>query len=211
MGGAGAADPAAALAFVADAERLLALGRPGTRQGAYGRELPAVPLPADSYHLLLLGLRAQAHAQAGDFAAAGRAMTRRRDAVGKRLAASGLDEDRYELALCEAQLARFAQRAAAGRSVVLEHLTAARKHWLAWSASTGTPVEETGLAILMSFAELHLSSTVSMVSKSQLGFDLAAELAASYTQLNLVRNPAWEAMRARIAMYLTTMNLRSPR
>lgn len=199
---------AAALTFVADAERLLARGAPPPRPGAYGRERTTPALPADSYHLLLLGLRAQAHAQAGDFAAASRVLTERRDLVARRLAAGELDEDRYELALCEAQLAAFAQRSGRPRAQVLEHLGAARKQWLAWSLSTGTPVEDTGLAILNSFAELHLSSGVPM---SQLGFDLAAELTASYTQLNLVRNPAWEAARVRIATYLTTLNLRSTR
>jgi cellulose synthase operon protein C len=199
---------APALAFVAEAERLLALGAPPARPGPYGREQPIQALPADSYQLLLLGLRAQAHAQAGAFAAAGRVLGERRDAVARRLAAGDLDEDLYELALCEAQLASFAQRGGSPRATVVEHLAAAHEHWLAWSTRTGTPVEDTGLAILTSAAELHLSSGVPM---SQLGFDLAAELTASYTQLNLVRNPAWEAARSRIATYLTTMNLRSTR
>lgn len=208
----GPAQASAALGFVAEAERLLALGAPPPRQGPYGRELPLQALSAQSYTLLLLGLRAAAHAAAGDFAAASRAMRSRRDAVAARWKAGGLDEDRYELALCEAQLARFAagrgERSADAVAEILRHLGAARTHWRAWSASTGTPVEDTGLAILTSFAELHLSRGVPM---SQLGFDLEAELAASYTQLSLVRNPAWETLRIRIALYLTTMNLRSPR
>jgi hypothetical protein len=42
---------------------------------------------------------------------------------------------------------------------------------------------------------------------SQLGFDLAAELQAGYTQLSHVRNPDWEPMRARFELYLTMMNV----
>jgi cellulose synthase operon protein C len=197
-----------ALDFLAKAEQLLAAGSPTPRQGPYGRERPDQPLPADSYALLLLGLRAQGHFLTGDFAAASRAMSKRRDAFARRYQSNELDEDRFDLALSEAQLALFARRRGAPTAEVLGHLTAARTHWTKWSAATGTPIEDTGLAILSAFAELHLLASVPM---SQLGFDLAAELTAGYTQLNLVRNPAWEPMRARFELYLTTMNLRSAR
>lgn len=198
------ARPAEALDFLGEAEQLLALGAPAARPGPYQRQAPVTALSAESYRLLLLGMRARGHAQAGEWKAASRALGARRDALAKRFAQSELDEDRYELALAEAQLAAYAQRARAPQREVLEHLTAARLHWQKWAATTGTPVEETGLAILTSFAELHLSSGV---PKSQLGFDLEAELSASYTQLNLVRNPAWEWARVRIATYLTAMTL----
>lgn len=193
-----------ALGFVGEAEKLLAVGAPAPRPGPYQREAPVSALSAESYRLLLLGMRARGHAQAGEWKEASRALGARRDALAKRFAQSELDEDRYELALAEAQLAAYAQRAKAPQREVLEHLTAARLHWQKWAAATGTPVEDTGLAILTSFAELHLSSGV---PKSQLGFDLEAELRASYTQLNLVRNPAWEWARVRIATYLTAISL----
>jgi cellulose synthase operon protein C len=201
-----AGDAQDALRLVAAAEALLGDTAPAPRTGPYLRERPPEPLPHQSYRLLLLGLRAQAHAQAGDLAAATAVMRQRRDAVAARQGDSGLDEDRLELALCEAQLASYAHRRGAPVTEVLGHLTRARTQWRAWSASTGTPVEDLGLAILGSLADLHLSEGV---TAAQLGFDLAAELLASYTQLSLVRNPAWETARARFEVYLTTLNVRS--
>jgi hypothetical protein len=198
---------AAALGHVAAAEAQLAAAPPAPRDGPYGRERPDEPLPAQSYALLLLGLRGQAELAAGDWAAAARSLTARRDALARRFAADELDEDRLELALCEAQLARIARKQGAPVATALAHLLAARQHFVAWSASTGTTLEDTGLAILAAFAELHLFAGV---PEAQLGFDLAADLTASYTQLSLVRNPAWEPIRARLAVYLTTLNLRSP-
>jgi hypothetical protein len=134
-------------------------------------------------------------------------LTARRDAIAARFARTALDEDLLELALCEAQLARLARRQAAPSARVVAHLTAARQHVLAWSASTNTPYGDTGLAILAAFAEVHLFDGV---PTAQLGFDLPAELAATYTQLSAVRNPAWEPIRARLAVYLTMLKLRSP-
>jgi len=194
-----------ALGYLTAADKQLAAAPPTPRDGAFGRDRSEQPLPVESYALLLLGLRAQAEAAAGDPAAATRTLTRRRDAIAHRLAASELDEDRLELALCEAQLARLARKQGAPVATALEHLIAARKHWLTWSASTGTTLDDTGLAIGAAFAELHLFDGVPM---SQLGFDLAADLSASYTQLSAVRNPAWEPMRARQATYLTMLKLK---
>jgi hypothetical protein len=133
-------------------------------------------------------------------------LTARRDEIARRFAAAGLDEDLLELALCEAQLARIARKRSAPAATALAHLLAARRHFVAWSASTGTTLEDTGLAILAAFAELHLFAGV---PRSQLGFDLAADLATSYTQLSEVRNPAWEPIRARLAVYWTMLKLRS--
>jgi hypothetical protein len=195
-----------ALGHIAAAEAQFAAAPPAPRDGVYGRERPDQPLPADSYRLLLLGLRAQAEIAAGDLAAAARTLTARRDAIARRFAATPLDDDRLELALCEAQLAKLARRQGAPITAVLAHLIAARQHFLAWSASTGTALEDTGLWILVGFAELHL---LDGVPASQLGFDLAAALSATYAQLSEVRNPAWEPIRARMAVYLTMLNLRS--
>jgi len=195
-----------ALGFLTAAESLLVAAAPRPRDGAYGRERPDEPLPAQSYAVVLLGLRAQSELLAGDAAAAGRALTARRDAIAQRLATGDLDEDRLELALCEAQLAQAARRSGAPVASVLAHLLAARRHWNDWSSETGTTLDDTGLAILAAFAELHLFSGVPV---SQLGFDLATELAAGYTRLSEVRNPAWEPMRARFAVYRTMLKLRS--
>jgi cellulose synthase operon protein C len=194
------------LEFVTAAERLLGAGTPAPRVGAYARERPDQPLSAQSYSLLLLGLRAQAYMLAGDVVAASRTLGARRDALARRLDASELDEDRLELALCEAQLAQLARRRKAPIGEALKHLSAARKLWTQWSSNTGTAIEDTGMAIVASFAELHLLAGVPI---SQLGFDLVSELTAGYTQLSSLRNPAWEPMRARFEVYLTTMKLRS--
>lgn len=195
-----------ALGHIAAAEAQLAAAPPAPRDGVYGRERPDQPLPAESYRLLLLGLRAQAELAAGDPAAAARTMTARRDALARRFAATALDDDLLGLALCEAQLAKLARTQGAPVATALAHLVAARQHFVAWSASTGTALEDTGLAILAAFAELHLFDGV---PASQLGFDLATALSASYAQLSEVRNPAWEPIRARLAVYLTMLNLRS--
>jgi hypothetical protein len=195
-----------ALEHIAAAEAQLAAGPPAPRGGAYGREVPAEPLPADSYALLLLGLRAQAERAAGDLAAAARTMAARCDAISRRLAAGELDEDRLELALCEAQLARLSREQRQPPATALGHLREARRLFTAWSAATGTALEDTGLAILAGFAELHLFDRV---PRSELGFDLAGDLAASYTRLSEVRNPAWESIRTRLAVYLTMLKLRS--
>ena len=69
--------PRDALEHVAAAEALLAAAAPAPRDGAYGRERPHEPLPAESYALLLLGLRARAEDAAGDPAAAARTVTTR--------------------------------------------------------------------------------------------------------------------------------------
>jgi len=201
-------DARGALGHVLAAQAQLAAAPPPPRDGAYGRDRPDEPLAVQSYDLLLLGLRAQAELAAGDPAAAARTMTARRDAIARRFAAGGLDEDRLELALCEAQLARLARTQGAPVATTLTHLVAARQHFIAWSASTGTTLEDTGLAILAAFAELHLFAGVPV---SQLGFDLVADLSARYTQLSEVRNPAWEPIRARLATYLTILTLRSSR
>ncbi|MEZ4363005.1 MAG: hypothetical protein R3B48_22630 [Kofleriaceae bacterium] len=197
--------PEEALTFVAAAEALLAAGPPAPRDGAFGRERPVEPVPAQSYQVLLWGLRAQSHALAGDTAAAERALTARRDGLAKRYRSAELDEDLLDLALCEAQLAKLTR---ARPAAALAHLKAARAHWRTWSENTGTPHEDTGLAILAAFADLHLTAGVPL---AELGFDLAAELASSYTQLSELRNPAWEPMRDRLALYLTTLDLRSHR
>jgi hypothetical protein len=199
-------DGRGALDRLTAAEAELSRTPPVPRDGPYGRERPDEPLPAESYHLLLLGMRAQAETAAGDAAAASRTLTARRDVIARRFATSKLDEDLLELALCDAQLARLARKQGAPVATALSHLLAARQHFVAWSDSTGTALEDTGLAILAAFAELHLLDGVPM---SQLGFDLAAELTASYARLSEVRNPAWEPIRARLAVYLTMLNLRS--
>jgi hypothetical protein len=194
--------PVEALQHIAVAERLLAgAGVPARLAGPYGRGVTATP-PAD-YGLLLAGMRAQAHAGAGQLVEAAAAMTRRRDGLAARVARDQLDEDRLALAMCEAQLGLYAYRRHAFDEA-RDHIEAALRQWDAWSESTGTAVEDTGLALLAAYAELHLFGGLPL---ERLRLDLPRRLGASYAQLNQLRNPAWEPMRERLEVYVTMMNL----
>src|SRR6185437_2099109 len=62
------------------------------------------------YAPLIAGLRAQAHAQAGDFAAARDAEEKRRDLLAARYEKTRADEDALDLALSEAQMAQWSWR-----------------------------------------------------------------------------------------------------
>ena len=197
-----AADAGAeSLAHIAAAEKLLGAAAGASLEGPYGRYRTATP-PVD-YPLLLAGMRAQAHAAGGQLVEASAAMTRRRDELAARVAKLALDEDRLALAESEAQLARYAYRRHAFDEA-LGHVEAALRQWDAWSDSTGTPVEDTGLALLAAYAELHLFASLSL---DRMHLDLPHRLETSYTALNKTRNPAWEPMRERLEVYLTMMNL----
>jgi WD40 repeat protein len=154
--------------------------------------------------LVLDGLRAQTEYAAGRFDAAAAAMTRRRDGVAKLLKKTDLDEYRLELANAEAQLALYAYRRKAPADA-LPHLEAALKHWDGWSKNTNTPIEDTGLAILTAYAQLHVDGGVPL---DRLRLDLPQRLRATYDVLSTLRNPLWETARRRFELYLSLLNLR---
>jgi Tol biopolymer transport system component len=193
-----------ALAHISAAEKLLGAGPPAPRDGPYGRERPPGGLVPGDYVMLLEGLRAQASLLAGNLPEAAVALGRRRDALAARLGKDDLDEDRVELALAEAQLALVAHRRREDDQALL-HLGAARAYWDEWSARTGTPIDDLGLAIVAGYADLHLSAGVPL---ERFGFNLPERLAAAYARLSQLRNPAWEPMRARYELYLTLLSLR---
>jgi hypothetical protein len=153
---------------------------------------------------MLDGLRAQTELAAGNLPAATVAMTRRRDGLAARLKEDKLDEDRLELASAESQLALYAYRRKA-LDEALGHLRAALGHWDEWSKNTGTPVEDTGLAILRGLAELHIWGGVPL---ERLQVDLAARMKETYGRLSTLRNPAWEPARQRFELYLSLLSLR---
>jgi hypothetical protein len=155
--------------------------------------------PRVDYQLLVDGLRAAAHQQLGQLDQATRAMTRRRDALARRVQASGVDEDRIELALAEAHLAEYAQARHDGREA-RARLEAALKQSDAYGEKTGTPVHETGLALLRGFVELQLFGGESIA-------EMPERLEQSYARLCQARNPAWEEARARFELYLTLLHL----
>lgn len=193
-----------ALPHISAAEKLLGRGPPAPRDGPYGRERPPGGAVPGDYVMLLEGLRAQASLALGKLPEAAAALTRRRDALAGRLARDGVDEDRLELALVEAQLALVAHRAR-NDDEALRRLDAARRSWDEWSERTGTPMDDLGLAIVAGYADLHLGAGVPL---ARLGFDLPGRLRAAYTRMSQVRNPTWEPLRSRYALYLTLMSLR---
>ncbi len=195
----------AALRFLDDATRRLGERAPAQRTGPFALESTTPPLPLESYRVLLHGLRARALTAAGQLEAAERAQVARRDGLRRRLAQSGLDEDRYDLAQCEAQLAELSRRRGRPASEALAHLLSARGHHRKWAEATGTELDPLGLALLVSFAELHLFAGV---PQTALGFSLAQESSQSYQALGKLRNPEWEPLRARLAQILTIMKLR---
>jgi hypothetical protein len=198
-----AGDAAGALEQIGAAEKILAAGAPPPWEGPYRRYRPLAPATAADYDLLLAGLRAQAHFKAGQLAEAERAMTRRRDGLAARLSRTELDEDRLDLAGAEAQLGLYAHRL--GRPErALERVEAALRQWDRWSESTNTPVEDTGLAILAAYAEVHIYGKLPL---ARLKLDLPGRVQAMVTRLNEVRNPLWEPMRERLALYLALLNL----
>jgi hypothetical protein len=201
----GLGKPQAALEHLAAAETLLAAAPLVPMEGPYGRYLPPSGVPPGDHRLHLAGLRAQAHFAAGQLAEATAAMTRRRDGIAARLARTDVDEDRLDLAHAEAQLALYAHRARQPDRA-LAHVEAALRVWDQWSESTGTPVEDTGLALLAAYAELHLFDRLPL---ERLKLDLPTRVKTVYRSLSETRNPAWEPMRARLALYLTMLTLES--
>src|SRR5262249_25851406 len=153
--------------------------------------------------LLLAGLRAQAHSGAGQPAEAAAAMKVRCDGLAARVAREALDIDRLSLADCEGQLARYAYRRHAFDEALAD-VEAALGQWDAWSQSTATPVEDTGLALLAAYAGLHVSAGLPL---ARLRLDLPHRLDTVYARLSKVRNPAWEAMREKLEIYVTLLNL----
>src|SRR5262249_35837596 len=139
-----------ALPHIAAAEKISA---PAPLAGPFGRSL--APTGAIDYRLLLAGLRAQAHFGAGQLAEAAAAMKVRCDGLAAPVAREPLDADRLSLAACEGQLGRYAYLRHAPDEA-LAHVEAALGQWDAWSESTATPVEDTGLALLAAYAELHV-------------------------------------------------------
>ncbi len=187
------------------AEKLVAAGgQPIGLEGAYGRDTRIASIFATDYTLVIAGLRAQAAFALGNYDEATRAMTRRRDGLAARVKKDPAAPDVLDLAGAEGQLAMYAYRQkdlAGARAHVEAGLTA----WDTWSTSTDTPIEDTGLALLSAYAELHLAG----VPLSELKLDLPKRLETAYNQLSKVRNPAWEKARGLVEAYLTYLNSRS--
>ncbi|MGZ6143158.1 MAG: hypothetical protein ACXWLM_07455, partial [Myxococcales bacterium] len=152
-----------------------------------------------SYRILVAGLRAQAHASAGDLAGAIAAESARRDLLGARYEKAKLDEDALDLALSEAQLADWSWRTR-DAAAAATHLEAAFARADQWAQSTGTPVFPLGLGLLDAAARMHFEGLQSRV-------DLAARLQAAQDRLSRLRNPDWAAARDRITTWLTRLEL----
>lgn len=149
--------------------------------------------------VLVDGLRAQADAQAGNFAEAVKAESARRDLLAARYEKSKVDEDALDLALSEAQMAQWSWElhdAAAAAA----HLEAAFARADQFGASTGTPVFPLALQLLDAAADLHFQGL-------QTHIDLAARLAAAQDRLAKLRNPDWTDARGRITTWLTRLEL----
>ena len=180
----GEGKPVEALADLDAAEPLIAAQKPDSQA---------------AYRILVAGLRAQAQAQAGDFGAALRAESARRDLLQKRYEKAKLDEDLLDLALSEAQMAGWSWRGK-DAAAAAAHLEAAFARADQWSQSTGTQVFPLGLDLLDAAARLHFEGVEARV-------DLAARLKAAQDCLSRLRNPDWVAARGRITDWLARLSL----
>lgn len=205
----GAGEARQTLADLALAERLV--DQPGAVDAASGlyhrRLLPVAPVAEArlDQRLLLWGLGAEAHFRLGELDEAAAAMTRRRDALAGRLGRD-LDEDRLELAASESHLATYAYRRHAADEA-LGHVEAGLRRSDEWSARTGTPLHPVGLELLRAYAELRLHSAL---SADRFTLDLSKRLDDAFHKMSELRNPTWEPMRQRFAVYLTLLHLPWP-
>jgi len=201
----GAGQGAAALADLVAVEALLAgketlvVPRAATARGPGQDE---VTLREDDT-LIVHGLRAQALLLTGDLEGARASMSKRRDGLGARLDRRPVDEDRLALAQAEAQLALLAWKRKDVREA-RDRLEAALAAWDDYADKTGTEVDETGLALLRAYVELHLQGGLPL---AELRRDPRGRLETTFKRLSTRRNPAWEDTRRRFGLYLVLLRL----
>ena len=155
------------------------------------------------YRALVAGLRAGADRALGDDQAALAATRSRVELLEKRLAETAADEDRLELAQAYHHLARLHDNlgdpTAAARAV--ERGLALSDEY---DESTGSEVNDAGLALIRDYAELHLYRAV---PREALRRNLKAELERVYSVICKYRNPRWALQRYLFKNYLTELTL----
>ena len=116
----------------------------------------------------------------------------------------GRDAYLLEIARASQQLAEVGYRRRAmrdARRAVEEGLTA----WDAWSASTGTPLEEVGLALVRAAVELHLYGGV---PRGAFRFDLCARVRSAHLAMATAQpSERFAHERFLFGVYLTLMDL----
>jgi hypothetical protein len=155
------------------------------------------------YRALVAGLRANADRALGNFPAALAAMERRVELLEKRLAESQADEDRLELAQAYHHLAELHYRLKDPHAAVIAVETGLALSD-AFDRNTGSDVDDTGLALLRDYAELHLYGGV---PESALHRDLRGDLRRAYTAICKYRSPRWSGQRFLFEAYLTALSL----
>lgn len=182
-------------------EDSLRTGLPGPKPSFNAAE--QARFDARDYHILVAGLRAQAHRGLERYDDARTAMQRRYDLIAKRFDDVDIDEDLLDLAHAQYHLADYAYQQNQ-RDQARVHLERGIGHSDEFNERTGSGVNEVGLRLLQSYAELHLYGKVPLASYQR---DLTGALRAAYTFICKYPNPDWEDERFLFSLYLTMLEV----
>lgn len=192
----GAGEFERALAALARAREALA-GAPPLPATVTGRPRT---FDAADFASLVAALRAQAFAGLGRMAEARDEMEQRRQAVAQRLKRLNLDEDLLDLATAHHLLAAYAWQAgdrAAAAAHVAEGLRAVQE----FEERTGTVVTPIGNRLLVAYGELRTEG-----GGVVLPADLEGRMRRVYEFMATHPNPAWEADRFLVGLYLGVLD-----
>lgn len=200
-------DPRAALAALTEATKLLTESDPlePVPEVTWRRSLTDdYRYTALQYRALISGLRAEAARGLGDVRMALDATTERIALLTERLKISEADEDRLELAQAYLHRALLDHRANENDKAV-DAIERGLALSAAFNQSTGSELNDVELALLKTYAELHL---VGGVSKQALRRDLVGALRGAYTVLCKYRNPRLLRERFMLESYLAWLSAR---
>jgi hypothetical protein len=197
----GAGDPAATLPALDAAERAFPVAPLDRAFPATVRGRPSTAELQATAAILIAGLRAQALLRLSRFSDATVAAERRAALFRERLLRHPVDEDRIAIAETEALLAALALRQNQ-LDAARRHLEAGLTQMDAFRASTGTPVHETGLQLLVAYAALAADGRVPLADFT---LDPARRAATAHEALTQAHNPAWRKLHARLLPSLTIL------
>lgn len=153
--------------------------------------------------ILAWGLAAQAHRGSGDYARAAEAMETRRALLAARARDSEADGDLLELARTRYHLAEYAFHTG-DHDLARRHIERGLERSAEFNRRTGSGVNDVGLRLLQSYAELHLYGGLKLASYT---LDLRKELHVAYEFICKNPSPTWQADRFLFALYLTMLDV----